>query len=42
LQCGREALDSYFLILALAPEAPVAQEAERSIHRLNLREELQD
>ncbi len=42
LQRYQEALDSYFLILALAPEAPVAQEAERSIHRLNLREELQD
>lgn len=42
LRSYQKALDAYFLILALAPEAPVAEEAERGIQRLNLREEFQD
>ncbi len=42
LRSYQKALDAYFLILALAPEAPVADEAERGIQRLNLREEFQD
>ncbi len=38
----QDALDAYFMILALAPDAPAAEEAESAIARLNLREELQN
>lgn len=37
----QDALDAYFMILALAPDAPAAEQAESAIARLSLREELQ-